>query len=311
MRYVVLAAVLVTSCSSSLDDAPAPDQAGTDSGVTDPSPPVRRDGGSLDAAADGDGGARVKDGAGADAGPQPLTPPPPALVKCLAQKPYVEGSCVPTTVAGWPHPAQACTYSSPIGTLSVTVANPSATQVAFWIANAGDSIPAIGHLKTSDPSSYLRALQTVASALMIQSGRIFPIRGVVGEDQGGGYYPYPFTDGVTTPCPSGEPHCYCRINSLSRGDYCAYRGSLAGAETEAACRTRVGYGGGSTTAWKSECIGNHAASWGTPVNEHIRAQVWVRLRDGGVGATATGSQVVNALASAYGISSSTVASFCN
>lgn len=77
MRYVVLAAVLVTSCSSSLDDAPAPDQAGTDSGVTDPSPPVRRDGGSLDA--DGDGGARVKDGAGGDAGPQPLTPPPPAL----------------------------------------------------------------------------------------------------------------------------------------------------------------------------------------------------------------------------------------
>ena len=182
--------------------------------------------------------------------------------------------------------------------------------MASWIVDAGDSLPAIGHLKASDPASYLRALQIVASAVMIQSSRIFPIQGAVGEDQGDGYYAYPFTKGVTTPCPTGEPHCYCRINSLSRGDYCAYRASL-NKETVAVCRARIGYGGGPNAAWQNECIGNHAASWNRAENEHIRAQVWARLQDFGVTATSSGAQVVSALGSAYGISASTVGSFCN
>ncbi len=242
--------------------------------------------------------------------PPPPPPPPAALVRCMRSKPYVEQNCTPTTVAGWPHPAQACTYGSPIGTLSVTVADPSAAQVATWIVDAGDSLPAIKRLKTADPASYLRALQVVASALMIQSSRIFPIQGAVGEDQGDGYYAYPFTKGVTTPCPTGEPHCYCRINSLSRGDYCAYRANEK-KETAAACRARVGYGGGVSSAWQNECIGNHAAAWNSATNEHIRAQVWARLNDFGITASSSGTQVVNALQTAYGVTASTTGSFCN
>jgi len=244
-----------------------------------------------------------------EAGGPPPAPPPADLVKCMDTKPYVESKCTPTTFAGWPHPAQACTYSTPIGTLAVTVANPSATQVATWIVDAGDSIPAIAHLKESDPKSYLRALQSVASALMIQSGRIFPLQGDVGEDMGGGYVAYPFTKGVTKPCPTGEPHCYCRINSLSRADYCAYQASL-GKESVTACRARVGYGQGAADNWLDECISNHSAAWDHSTNLHIRAQVWARINGAGLGATASGSQVVNALDTSYGISSTTVSSFC-
>ena len=246
---------------------------------------------------------------GASEPSEPAQPPPDDLVKCVDAKPYVEGTCSATTVEGWPHPAQACSYSSPIGTLSVTVANPSAPMVATWIVDAGDSIPAIAHLKDSDPPSYLRALQSVAAALMIQSSRIFPIRGDIGENLGGGYVAYPFTKGVTKPCPTGEPHCYCRINSLSRADYCAYQNFL-GQETIAACRNRVGYGQGATDAWLDECIGNHAAAWDTATNPHIRAQVWSRIQSSGLTDTATGPAVVKALDSAYGLSNTTVASFC-
>lgn len=189
-----LVVLMAAGCSSetAADALPDRDDAGastdsappslSDSGANDDAPSSVPDGASVDAA---------HDGAVADAAPPPLPTPPVALVKCLDAKPYVEQTCTPTTVAGWPHPAQACTYSSPIGTLSVTVADPSASQVATWIVDAGDSIPAIAHLKTSDPTSYLRALQSVATALMFQSSRIFPISGAVGEDQGGGTSPTP------------------------------------------------------------------------------------------------------------------------
>ncbi len=299
--------VVVAACGS--DDEP-----GQPSGPTDAGVPSGSDG-SIGPGSSGDAGPESTDAAAHDASDandaatKPLPTPPADLVKCLDAKPYVEQTCTPTTVVGWPYPAKECQYSSPIGTLTVTVADPTAEQAAIWIMDAGDSIPAIAHLKTSDPASYLSALQTVAAALMIQSSRIFPIAGKVGEDQGDGYYGYPFTKGVTTPCPSGEPHCYCRINSLSRGDYCDYR-SAKGVEGVDACRTRVGYGGGSTSAWQDECIGNHRASWDKADNEHIRAQVWVRLHDAGITDTASGDQVVNALRSNYGVTSATVASFC-
>jgi len=278
----------------------------TEAGVSDAAP-VQSDAGKPGTDGNHDAGHDAK---APEAGPEPLPVPPAALVTCMHEKPYVEETCTPTTVAGWSHPAQQCSYSSPVGTLTVTVADPSASQVAIWIVDAGDSIPAIAHLKTSDPASYLRALQIVATALMLQSGRIFPIQGAVGEDEGDGYYAYPFTKGVTTPCPTGEPHCYCRINSLSRGDYCSYRADQ-GKETEAACQSRLGYGGGATSAWQDECLGNHSASWNSATNDHIRAQVYVRLRDAGATATSTGAQVVTALDDAYGVSDATVSSFCN
>ena len=56
---------------------------------------------------------------------------------------------------------------------------------------------------------------------------------------------------------------------------------------------------------------NHATSWGTAANPHIRAQVWAHLRDEGIGPTASGASVVGALDQAYGLSASTVRSFCN
>jgi hypothetical protein len=126
---------------------------------------------------------------------------------------------------------------------------------------------------------------------------------------GGGYVAYPFTKGVTKPCPSGEPHCYCRINSLSRSDYCAYQAFLE-KESVADCRSRVGYGQGATDAWLDECIGNHAAAWDTPSNAHIRAQVWSRINASGLTETASGPSVVKALDGSYGIGNSTVAAFC-
>lgn len=308
---VVLSLAVVAACSSAdygdlgAGGDPAAERDESADGASTGSDDVDDDAGARPPLVDGGG-----DASGDAAKPPVKAPKPPAdLVKCLDQKPYVEGTCVATTVAGWPHPAQQCKYGSPIGTLTVTVADPSASQVATWIVDAGDSIPAIAHLKKSDPGNYLRALQSIASALMIQSGRIFPIAGPVGEDLGGGYYAYPFTKGVTNPCPTGEPHCYCRINSLSRADYCAYR-AFQGKEAVAACRTRVGYGQGATQSWMNECIGNHSASWDKPVNEHIRAQVWVHIRDAGLTATSSGPAVVSALDSSYGIKSSTVAAFC-
>ena len=331
VRVSSLLVLILAGCSS--EPAPAPSTTGGAASVGgmsgSPSVPVVQAGGGaagsaalesggnapLPGGASGSGGDTMLpgageggDGGGATADP-PLDPPPSELVKCLDAKPYVEGQCSPTTVDGWPHAAQACTYKTPIGTLAVTVADASAEQVATWIMDAGDSILAIAHLKASDPASYLRALQSVAAALMIQSSRIFPIAGDVGEDMGGGYIAYPFTKGVTKPCPSGEPHCYCRINSLSRGDYCAYQAFL-GTETAAECRTRVGYGKGATDAWLNECIGNHAAAWDNPTNQHIRAQVWSRINAAGLSDNASGPSVVSALNGSYGITSGTVASFC-
>ncbi|MEO8876574.1 MAG: hypothetical protein ABI461_13370, partial [Polyangiaceae bacterium] len=300
---IALGAISACSLQSANDEpAPFPMEAGaSDAAMREPD--------ASEPATDG-GHDPGQDAKAPDAGPVPLPVPPAALVRCMQQKPYVEETCSPTTVAGCAHPAQKCSYSSPIGTLSVTVADPSASQVANWIVDAGDSIPAIAHLKSSDPASYLRALQIVATALMLQSGRIFPIQGAVGEDEGDGYYAYPFTKGVTTPCPTGEPHCYCRINSLSRGDYCSYRADQ-GKEAEPACRSRLGYAGGATSAWQDECIANHAAAWNNAGNDHIRAQVYVRLRDAGASATSTGAEVVSALGDAYGVSDSTVSSFCH
>lgn len=253
-----------------------------------------------------DGGAQ--DASEPDA-PAPLPTPPEDLVKCLDAKPYVEGTCSPTTVDAWPHEAKACSYQTEIGTLKVTVANASAEQVAIWIMDAGDSLPAIAHLKTSEPAKYLRALQGIASALMLQSSRIFPIEGKIGENLGGGYYPYDFKYGVTTTCPAKEPGCYCRINSLTRGDYCSYRAHI-GVEGESACRGRVNYGSGATPGWLMACLTNHAEAWGKARHDGIRAQVWSKLRSASVKDDATGAQVVKALDQAYGISDSMVGKFC-
>lgn len=297
---------LITACSTNSDEAPrseddrgpSPPSGGGDAGSPSPgsssSPPSPPN---VDAGADA-----------SDAGDTPPPPPPAALVSCLDAKPYVEGKCTPTTFAGWPHPAQKCTYASALGTQSVTVADASAEQVAQWIVDAGDSVPVIAQLKAADPTSYLRSLQSIAAALMIQSGRIFPLEGKIVEDLGDGPYAYPFYKGASV-CKSGEPCPYCRINSLSRTEYCAYR-AHQGKETDAECRARIGYGKGATPAWQDQCMNNHAAAWGKAANEHIRAQVWIRIRDSGLGATASGASVVKALDQSYGIGNSTVASFC-
>lgn len=266
-----------------------------------------RDGGARDGAAT-DGGA-TDGGDSTNDATAPLPTPPADLVKCLDSKPYVEGTCSSTTATGWPHEAKACSYPTEIGTLHVTVANASAEQVAIWIMDAGDSLPAIAHLKATEPAKYLRVLQGIASALMLQSGRIFPIEGDVGEDLGYGYTAFHFKHGVTTTCPAKEPGCYCRINSLTRGDYCSYRAHI-GVETESACRSRVNYGSGATTGWLSACLANHADAWGKAKHDGIRAQIWARIQDFGVKDDATGAQVVKAFDQAYGINDGTIATFC-
>ncbi len=240
--------------------------------------------------------------------PDPV--PPAAVVTCMDAKPYVEEKCVPVTVKGWPYPAQRCTYGSPIGALTVDVANPSASRVAIWILSAARAVPAVAQLEKSDPAHFLVAMQIMAVDVSYQSGRIFPLKGIIGEDMSGSHYiGYPFTDGVADNCPSGEPHAYCRINSLTRGMYCDYRGAH-GLETVAACRARVGYAQGDTQAWYSECVGNHLASWSSPDNPHFVEKLWALLHGAGVTTASTGAQVVAALYSELGLKASDVASFC-
>jgi hypothetical protein len=82
---------------------------------------------------------------------------------------------------------------------------------------------------------------------------------------------------VSVGCPDSEPHCFCRINSISRGQFCVWRAHTSD-ETEDKCRSRLGYGQGNTDAWYNECLSNHASAWHSDYNDHFSAKLFSVLK---------------------------------
>jgi len=226
----------------------------------------------------GDGPASGRDGGGndgmdaggngTDAG-DPIGEAPASVVAMLDELPYVEGSCQPTTYPGWPHEAKRCSYSSGGVDAEVTTATPSPERVATWIVDASQEIPALWELRTTDPAAWEEGLGMIARAVMIQSGRIYPLEGDVVENLGDGYERYYFVNGVTYTCGSG---CYCRINSLHRTEWCAWQAHV-GADSYDGCIGQVG-SSGYTEAWGGQCLSNHVAAWQSARNEHFRARAY-------------------------------------
>ena len=220
-----------------------------------------RDGGNHNDSADPGGN-------GPDAG-DPIGEPPASVVAILDEIPYVEGSCEPTSYPGWPHEAKRCSYTSGGVYAEVTTATPSPERVATWIVEASQEIPALWELRTTDPAAYADGLGMIAWAVMIQSGRIYPLEGDVVENLGNGYQRYYFVNGVTYTCGSG---CYCRINSLHRTEWCAWQAHV-GAASYDGCIGQVG-SSGYTEAWGGQCLNNHGAAWQSARNEHFRARAY-------------------------------------
>lgn len=277
-------------------DAPTRDAAALDA--------VVRDATALDAALDvatrdvaaRDVPARV-DAPTADRPATPSLPVPSSLVRALSARPYVEGTCRPVTWRSWPHPAQRCTYGAG---LVVTVANPAPSRVAAWIVDAAELIAPVAALRTRDPANYEACLARIARHTMSQSSRIFPLEGQIDEGQ-----VYPFLMGVTYGVGSRTGFCgtcYCRINSLTRDEWCRY---LAGTTSVSQATCLAGYGGtsGWDDAWAAHCLQNHSASWEASFNPHYRAQAWIAnraLRSSFPSpATASGAAVLRAIEGSY------------
>lgn len=188
--------------------------------------------------------------------------PPAALVDVLDVPPYVEQSCSSTSWAGWPFEAQHCTYG---GGLEVTVADPTPEQVAAWIVDAAQLIPALWGLQTRDSAAFEAGLEVIAWHTLYQSSRIFPLQGEVEESP----YVYDFDRGVTVGCSTG---CYCRINSTTRQQWCDYADALLGYVNESDCLaeyTTTSW----TDAWAEHCLDVHRAAW-TSFHHHYRAQAF-------------------------------------
>ncbi|MFH1462978.1 MAG: SH3 domain-containing protein [Pseudomonadota bacterium] len=187
--------------------------------------------------------------------------PPGSLVSTLDIPPYVEQSCADTTWDGWPFDAQRCTYN---GGLRVTVADPSPELVAYWIADAAQMIPALAALEDRDRAAWKRGLEVIATATLYQSSRIFPLEGDIDEG-----HVYEFDRGVTVGCSTG---CYCRINSLTRQQWCDYADAVLGIVDERDCLSEYSTSTW-TDAWAEHCLDNHRAAW-TGIHHHYRAMAY-------------------------------------
>jgi hypothetical protein len=204
--------------------------------------------------------------------PTTALPVPARLIRALSARPYVEGSCRPVTWRSWPHPAQRCTYGAG---LVVTVADPAPARVGAWIVDAAQQIAAVAALRTRDPASYEACLVRIAQHTMSQSSRIFPLEGQIDEGQ-----IFPFLMGVTYGIGTRTGFCgtcYCRINSLTRDEWCRYLAGTSGT-TSAACLASYGGSSGWNDAWAAHCLANHGASWDADANPHYRAQAWLANR---------------------------------
>jgi hypothetical protein len=227
--------------------------------------------------------------------PAPAAEVPEALVAALGRdRTYVEENCASTTYPDWPYPAQRCTYRD---NLVVTIANPSRDRVARWILDASRLIPALDGLRDRDRTNWEKGLVVIARHTVLQSSRIFPLDGQVWENG----TTYRFERGVTKTCSTG---CYCRVNSMSRPNWCAYAANVLGTEDEAACLVKYGQPSGTLTEeWLRHCFENHVTSWDKNANEHYRARAWQanqtiapQFPDPGA---ADGATVVRALAALF------------
>jgi hypothetical protein len=238
------------------------------------------------------------------------------VAACMRAQPYVEESCKTSSFPGWPFDAQDCSYSSPIGTLHVTVADAPAERVAAWVLNATMTVPWTADLQSAHPGAFLQVQKILAVDVMFQRCGVAQLALMVsdltlaqwphfrsqgrrwrghGRQAGTEFSPehwmfptdlsiatmqyiaYPFKDGVSVGCPDSEPHCFCRINSISRGQFCAWRAHTS-EESEDKCRIRLGYGQGNTDAWYQECLGNHASAWHSDYNDHFSAKLFSTLK---------------------------------
>ncbi|RYZ66016.1 MAG: hypothetical protein EOP08_05745 [Proteobacteria bacterium] len=268
---IAVGAAALSALGSCADDAgeallPAEDDASVRPAPTPPNVPTpEADAAARDAAAEA---AVPTDAAEADA--DASSPVMQALLAVLDVKPYVEGTCEPTTYPGWDHPAHRCRYDGGgvDGGLTVTVANPPAARVAAWIIDSAGEIGALEAIKYRDPEQWIAGLVIVAGNVIGQSTRIFPLEGQVAED-----IVYRFEKGVTRTCGTG---CYCRVNSTSRQHWCSYAAAFLGA-SEQECLTTY-----STTrftqAWANHCLENHSSSWDRDVNPHFHARAYAAHR---------------------------------
>jgi hypothetical protein len=238
-----------------------------------------------------------------------LPPPPPAsLVKALEGDPYGE-NCVTGPHPFWPFDAATCSYTIADHTYSITTATPSAERVARWFVDASPLIPAMDGLRTRAPQAWEASLASIARYTMSQSGRAFPIDGVVFETFEGPT-PYLFKGGVTYGTEGGKTRscgdCACRIESLHRSEWCTFvaDGLARETSTQSACMASLGGDFGWNDAWASKCLELHASAWESDRNDAVRAlfhyvdvhQISVRFPDPDV---AEPSLVVEAIRRAF------------
>lgn len=93
---------------------------------------------------------------------------PDDVASCMKATPYVEQSCTSSAFPGWPYDAKDCSYTTPIGTLHVTVADAPAERVAAWVANATRTIAWTAALESAHPGAFVQVQKIMAVDVMYQ-----------------------------------------------------------------------------------------------------------------------------------------------
>jgi hypothetical protein len=236
-------------------------------------------------------------------------PPPASIVSALAGDAFGP-DCARIEHPYWPFEANRCTYAIGDRSFDVVVATPSAERVARWIADASTMIPAVDRLRTRAPDAWEASLRVAARYVMNQSGRTFPIDGIVFEDYEGPTA-YEFKAGVTYGTEGGRERtcgdCACRVASLRRTEWCTYVADGLGpdgsnGETYRSCIASLGGERGWNDAWASRCLQIHADAWERDRNDGFRAIFhWVNVHQfGGLSPEdAPPEAIVRAMAKAF------------
>lgn len=194
----------------------------------------------------------------------PVSAVPPKVLEMLAPKPYVEVDCKPEG------DGKRCSYSTLGLSAEVLVVDPTAEQVARWIVDAAAFAEPLEALRESDRKAWEKGVLAFARHVRMQSSRIFPMKGDIVEDMGGGAKAYAFDRGVVTPCEKGR--CRCRINSLTARAFCRFEEAMGGAFE--ACVSRYD-GPSGDEPWRARCAENHTRAMQSLHNDHFRAKAFV------------------------------------
>ncbi len=199
---------------------------------------------------------------------------PTSLVDALSVATNDANTCRRTSIERWPHEAEECRYGAAGRTWTLTTATPPPERVARWIVDASSFLPAVAHLRERDHAAWEDALVVMARFTIAQSGRVFPLDGVVWEDFEGptGYV---FHDGVTFGTFGGPlatcRACACRIDSLTRPVWCSYAADVRGGTSRSECLATLGGDTGWDDAWADTCLRIHDEAWSRDANEGFRA----------------------------------------